>query len=50
LIGALVAGIRARGDVPFLHAAESNTGAIRLYRELGFTVRSPIVFGAYRPA
>jgi ribosomal protein S18 acetylase RimI-like enzyme len=48
LIGAVVAGIRARGDVPFLHAADTNTGAIRLYRELGFTVRTPVVFAAYR--
>jgi ribosomal protein S18 acetylase RimI-like enzyme len=48
LIGAVVAGIRTRGEVPFLHAADTNTGAIRLYRELGFTVRTPIVFGAYR--
>lgn len=48
LIGAVVAGIRARGELPFLHAADTNTGAIRLYRELGFTIRTPIVFGAYR--
>ena len=48
LIEAVVAGIRARGEVPFLHAAGSNTGAIRLYEQLGFTVRSPIVFARYR--
>ncbi len=48
LIGAVVAGVRARGDVPFLHAARENTGAIRLYEHLGFTVRTPMVFAAYR--
>jgi ribosomal protein S18 acetylase RimI-like enzyme len=50
LIGAIAAGIRDRGDVPFLHTAHDNTGAIRLYERLGFTVRTPIVFGAYRKA
>ncbi|GAA3960362.1 GNAT family N-acetyltransferase [Actinoplanes auranticolor] len=48
LIGAVIAGIRARGEVPFLHAAGTNTGAIRLYEQLGFTLRTPIVFAAYR--
>jgi ribosomal protein S18 acetylase RimI-like enzyme len=48
LIRAVAAGIQARGDVPFLHTAHDNTGAIRLYEHLGFTVRSPIVFAAYR--
>jgi ribosomal protein S18 acetylase RimI-like enzyme len=36
LVLAVVAGIRARGDVPFLHATATNTNAIRLYRALGF--------------
>jgi predicted GNAT family acetyltransferase len=31
--------IRARGDEAFLHVAEENTTAQRLYLELGFTVR-----------
>ncbi|MFI7544043.1 GNAT family N-acetyltransferase [Actinoplanes sp. NPDC049599] len=48
LIGAVAAGIRARGELPFLHTAHDNTGAIRLYEHLGFTVRTPIVFAAYR--
>lgn len=39
LVRAVTAGIRARGEVPFLHAAGSNTTAIRLYEQLGFTVR-----------
>ncbi|MQY23895.1 GNAT family N-acetyltransferase [Nocardia macrotermitis] len=39
LIRAVGAGIRARGDLPFLHALAANTTAIDLYRTLGFTVR-----------
>lgn len=48
LIGAVVAGIRARGERPYLHAAASNAGAIRLYEKLGFAVRTPVMFGMYR--
>nr|WP_051735353.1 GNAT family N-acetyltransferase [Streptomyces sp. NRRL B-3229] len=42
---AVAAGIRERGDTPFLHAAADNTNAIRLYESLGFTLRrrSPIL-------
>lgn len=39
LVRAVGAGIRARGETPFLHAAQSNTTAIRLYESLGFTLR-----------
>lgn len=38
------AGIAARGDTPFLHAAASNTGAVRLYESLGFTLRRSVLF------
>lgn len=31
-----------RGETPFLHAYVSNTGAIRLYESLGFSVRCPV--------
>src|ERR1700689_2120092 len=39
LMGALVAGIQRRSERVFLHAMSTNTGAIRLYEELGFRVR-----------
>ncbi|WP_280408887.1 GNAT family N-acetyltransferase [Nocardia brasiliensis] len=39
LIRAVGAGIRARGETPFLHAVAHNTTAISLYETLGFTLR-----------
>ncbi|TCJ96727.1 GNAT family N-acetyltransferase [Nocardia alba] len=39
LVRAVGAGIRARGETPFLHAAAHNTTAISLYETLGFTLR-----------
>jgi ribosomal protein S18 acetylase RimI-like enzyme len=39
LVRAIAAGIRQRGDTPFLHASATNTGAIRLYESIGFTLR-----------
>jgi len=39
LMTALIQGITARGECPFLHVLLENEGAIRLYRELGFTHR-----------
>lgn len=39
LIRAVGAGIRDRGDIPFLHAVAHNTTAISLYETLGFTLR-----------
>ncbi len=45
LVRAVAAGIRERGDTPFLHAAADNIPAIRLYESIGFTLRrrSPIL-------
>ncbi|BCB83818.1 GNAT family N-acetyltransferase [Phytohabitans suffuscus] len=48
LVRAIAAGIRARGETPFLHAAASNTNAIRLYERLGFTLRRHTTFRAVR--
>ncbi|MGN6324880.1 GNAT family N-acetyltransferase [Pseudolysinimonas sp.] len=41
---AVAAGIVERGEVPFLHVAGNNTGAIALYERLGFRTRRPIDF------
>jgi ribosomal protein S18 acetylase RimI-like enzyme len=45
---AVAAGILERGDLPFLHAAADNTGAIRLYERLGFQVDHEVVFASFR--
>ncbi|MGH9089394.1 MAG: GNAT family N-acetyltransferase [Acidimicrobiales bacterium] len=44
LVRHLVASVRDAGDVPFLHAAGTNTGAIDLYHRLGFTDRRTVTF------
>jgi ribosomal protein S18 acetylase RimI-like enzyme len=45
---AVVHAIRAAGDQPVLHAAASNTNALRLYEALGFELRGPIGFHLLR--
>ena len=44
LTRAVAAGIVARGETPFLHAAANNTNAIRLYQTLGFVHRRDVTF------
>lgn len=48
LVRAIGAGIKARGETPFLHAAATNTNAIRLYEQLGFVVRCRPTFAVLR--
>jgi ribosomal protein S18 acetylase RimI-like enzyme len=48
LVGALIDGILARGERPFLHVLTSNTGAIRIYERLGFAVRRDVTVTAMR--
>ncbi|MEN0135444.1 MAG: GNAT family N-acetyltransferase, partial [Rhodococcus sp. (in: high G+C Gram-positive bacteria)] len=48
LVRALAAQITARGERPFLHVAEVNTGAIALYKRLGFRTRAHVTFRGFR--
>jgi ribosomal protein S18 acetylase RimI-like enzyme len=48
LVRAVGAGIRARGETPFLHVVATNTNAIRLYEQLGFVVRRRSTLQAVR--
>ncbi|WP_255947461.1 GNAT family N-acetyltransferase [Streptomyces odontomachi] len=48
LVRAVAAGIRARGETPFLHVAMRNTGARALYESLGFRQRRPAMFRTAR--
>ena len=47
LTQAVAARIWARGEMPFLHAYASNTGAIGLYRKLGFEIRSEVTLSVW---
>lgn len=44
LIRAVGAGIRARGEIPYLHALAANTNAVALYERLGFRHRRAAQF------
>lgn len=44
LTRAVAAGIRERGETPFLHAVGTNLNAIRLYKQLGFELRRTTTF------
>lgn len=48
LVLAVAAGIRERGEIPFLHAVAGNVNAIRLYESIGFRLRRRVVFAALR--
>ncbi|MEV1290996.1 GNAT family N-acetyltransferase [Pseudonocardia sp. NPDC049635] len=48
LVRAVVAGIVARGERPLLHASAVNTGAVRLYRNMGFVVSREMRFDLLR--
>ncbi|MFH8738781.1 MULTISPECIES: GNAT family N-acetyltransferase [unclassified Streptomyces] len=44
LVLAVAAGIKDRGETPFLHTAAGNANAIRLYESLGFRLRRTTKF------
>jgi ribosomal protein S18 acetylase RimI-like enzyme len=48
LVRAVAAGIRERGETPFLHALAGNTNAIRLYESIGFTPRRRAPFTGFQ--
>ncbi|HEX5586241.1 MAG TPA: GNAT family N-acetyltransferase [Acidimicrobiia bacterium] len=45
----VASGILARGDTPFLHHADDNHDARRVYERLGFVFRRPVVFRTLHP-
>jgi predicted GNAT family acetyltransferase len=49
LVLRLVAGILERGETPCLHAVADNVTALRLYEQLGFTLRAHFTFVALTP-
>ncbi len=48
LVHTIAAGIRDRGDTPFLHTSAGNVNAIRLYESIGFALRRRTDFTQYR--
>lgn len=50
LMERVAAGIRQRGQRPFLHVMADNAGAIRLYESMGYVVRRALDINVYLPA
>jgi ribosomal protein S18 acetylase RimI-like enzyme len=48
LMRAVAAGIRERGDTPFLASLAANETALRLYARLGFEERARVTFARFR--
>lgn len=50
LIEHVMAGMRARGETPYLHSYSQNAGAIGLYTSLGFRARREMTVTVFSPA
>jgi predicted GNAT family acetyltransferase len=48
LVQAVAAGIRERGETPFMHVLGANTDALRLYASMGFTLRRNLRITGFR--
>jgi predicted GNAT family acetyltransferase len=48
LMRVVMGRILARGELPVLHVYTSNTGAVALYRTLGFAVRREVTMSVLR--
>ncbi|WP_353069926.1 GNAT family N-acetyltransferase [Tunturibacter empetritectus] len=49
LVAAVTRNIRAEGRTPFLTSLEANTGAVRIYRQVGFVVRRTFQLAVIKP-
>jgi ribosomal protein S18 acetylase RimI-like enzyme len=49
LVAAVARTIHAEGSTPFLTSFEANTGAIRIYQQVGFVVRRTFQLAALKP-
>lgn len=49
LVAAVTRNIRAEGRMPFLTSFEANTGAVRIYQQLGFFVRRTFQLAVLKP-
>jgi len=50
LIRAIAGRILEEGDIPFLHSYPTNTGAVALYRKLGFETRTEVTHAVWKRA
>jgi predicted GNAT family acetyltransferase len=49
LVAAVARGIEDEGRVPFLTSFETNVGAVRVYEQVGFTVRRRFALAVLKP-